>query len=131
MIVDSDVLIWASRGNEKAVRLLDKQEEFSISAVTYMELLQGMRNKTELTAFKKALQIWSVKVIPINETISYHAMFFVERYCLSHSLFLADALIAATAEHCGETLLTGNAKHYSIVPDGVRGGCLHSGDRGQ
>ncbi len=117
MIVDSDVLIWASRGNEKAVKILSKQEEFSISAVTYMELLQGMRNKAELAAFKKALQIWSVRVIPINETISYHAMFFVERYCLSHSLFLADALIAATAEHCGETLLTGNAKHYSIVPD--------------
>ncbi len=117
MIVDSDVLIWASRGNEKAVRLLDKQQEFSISAVTYMELLQGMRNKTELAAFKKALQIWNVNVIPITETVSYHAMFFVERYCLSHSLFLADALIAATAEHCGDVLLTGNAKHYSMIPD--------------
>lgn len=117
MIVDSDVLIWASRGNEKAVSLLDQLQEFSVSAVTYMELLQEMRNKSELAAFKKALRIWNVRVVPINETISYHAMFFVERYCLSHSLFLADALIAATAEYCGEELLTGNSKHYSIIPD--------------
>jgi predicted nucleic acid-binding protein len=63
------------------------------------------------------LRIWNVRVVPINETISYHAMFFVERYCLSHSLFLADALIAATAEYCGEELLTGNSKHYSVIPD--------------
>lgn len=117
MIVDSDVLIWASRGNEKAVSILDQMQEFSISAVTYMELLQGMRDKLELDAFKKALRIWNVHVVSINETISYHAMFFVERYCLSHSLFLADALIAATAEYCGDTLLTGNSKHYSVIPD--------------
>ncbi len=117
MLVDSDILIWACRGNEKAVALLNDQEEFSISAVTYMELIQGMRNKTELAAFKKALRLWNVRVIPINETISYHAMFFVERYCLSHSLYLADALIAATAEYCGESLVTGNAKHYSVIPE--------------
>jgi predicted nucleic acid-binding protein len=117
MIVDSDVLIWASRGNEKAAQVLDQLQEFSVSAVTYMELLQGMRDKSELAAFKKALRIWNVRVVPINETISYHAMFFAERYCLSHSLFLADALVAATAEYCGEELLTGNSKHYSIIPD--------------
>ncbi len=117
MLIDSDVLIWASRGNAKAIRKLDRETGFSISAVTYMELCQGMRNKTELAAFKKALKIWKVKVVPITEVISYQAMFFVERYCLSHSLFLADALIAATAGHLGEPLLTANAKHYSMIPE--------------
>ncbi len=117
MLVDSDVLIWASWGNAKAVRKLDKEAGFSISAVTYMELCQGMRNKMELAAFKKALKIWKVHVVPIDEAISYQAMFFVERYCLSHSLFLADALIAATAGHLGEPLLAANAKHYSMIPE--------------
>ncbi len=117
MLVDSDVLIWASRGNAKAIRKLDKDAGFSISAVTYMELCQGMRNKTELAAFKKALKIWKVHVVPIDEAVSYQAMFFVERYCLSHSLFLADALIAATAGYLGEPLLTANAKHYSMIPE--------------
>lgn len=117
MIIDSDVLIWASRGNAKAARKLDKEIGFSISAVTYMELCQGMRNKAELSAFKKALKIWKVKVIPIDEVISYQAMFFVERYCLSHSLYLADALIAATAVSHAEPLLSANTKHYSMIPE--------------
>ncbi|NLX26666.1 MAG: type II toxin-antitoxin system VapC family toxin [Lentisphaerae bacterium] len=117
MLIDSDVLIWASRGNEKAVRKLNKESGFGISAVTYMELCQGMRNKSELDSFRKALKIWNVRVIPINETISYQAMFFVERYCLSHSLFLADALIAATANQLGEALLSANTKHYSMIPE--------------
>ncbi|MDF7798397.1 type II toxin-antitoxin system VapC family toxin [Pontiellaceae bacterium B1224] len=117
MIVDSDVLIWASRGNAKAVRKLDKETGFTISAVSYMELCQGMRNKAELSAFKKALKVWRIKVIPIDESISYQAMFFVERYCLSHSLFLADALIAATATGLGEPLLSANTKHYSMIPE--------------
>jgi predicted nucleic acid-binding protein len=117
MLVDSDVLIWASRGNAKAVRRLDKEVGFTISAVTYMEMCQGMRDKAELAAFKKALKIWNVQVVPIDEAISYQAMFFVERYCLSHSLLLADALIAATAGHLGEALLTANTKHYSMIPE--------------
>ena len=117
MLIDSDVLIWASRGNAKAVRKLDKEVGFSISAITYMELGQGMRDKVELSAFKKALKIWKVHVVPIDEAISYQAMFFVERYCLSHSLYLADALIAATSGYLGEPLLTGNARHYSMIPE--------------
>jgi len=117
MLIDSDVLIWASRGNKKAEALLNRQAPFGISAVTYMELLQGMRNKAELAAFKEALNLWKVHVAAINETICYHAMFFMERYCLSHSLSLADALIAATAEQCGEPLITGNVRHYSMIPE--------------
>ncbi len=117
MLIDSDVLIWACRGNAKAVRKLDKEIGFFISAVTYMELCQGMRDKVELAAFKKALKIWRVRIIPIDEAISYQAMFFVERYCLSHSLYLADALIASTAGQLDVELLTANTKHYSMIPE--------------
>jgi len=117
MIVDSDVLIWASRGNLKAATQLHQMDEVLISAVTYMEVVQGARNKRELNAFKKALVLWEARVVPINETISYHAMFFVESYYLSHSVCLADALIAASAKERGEPLLTGNIKHYSVIPD--------------
>ena len=116
MIVDSDVLIWASRGNIKAATLLHTMDEVLISAITYMEVVQGTRNKRELNAFKKALKLWNARVVPVTETISYHAMFFVESYCLSHSVCLADGLIAATAKKLGTPLLTGNVKHYSVLP---------------
>ena len=39
LLIDTDVFIWYMRGNEKASALIDKQEPFSISAVTYMELV--------------------------------------------------------------------------------------------
>ena len=45
MIFDTDVMIWAFRGNEKALDAIDNAPSRAISAVTYMELLQGVRNK--------------------------------------------------------------------------------------
>jgi len=117
MIIDTDVLVWASRGNAKAIAFIEGNRGFAVSAVTYMELMQGARDRQDLNAIRKALRMWRSKVLPINEEISQHAVFFVETYALSHSLFLADALLAATAIHHGETLTTCNAKHYQMIPD--------------
>ena len=54
MIVDTDVLIWYSREHPDAIELLHDLESFAISVVTDMEIIQGVRNKKELNAFKKA-----------------------------------------------------------------------------
>jgi len=45
MLIDTDVLIWVSRGNDKAIEVLDNIESIVISDVTYMELIQGAFNK--------------------------------------------------------------------------------------
>jgi predicted nucleic acid-binding protein len=82
-----------------------------------MELVQGMRNKDELRMLQKTLKQWNVKTIYINEEISAKALFFVEEYFLSHSMQLADALIASTCTTYGSTLVTANDKHYRIVKD--------------
>ncbi len=115
IMVDSDVLIWYMRGNLKAQKTIEKLNGFFISVVTYMELVQGMRNKRELTLLRAALRKWNAKVLFISEDISAKAMFLVEQHYLSHSLVLADALIAATAISSGLKLLTGNAKHYKVI----------------
>ena len=115
MIVDTDVLIWASRGNVKAAAALHREKGFHISVVTYMEIFQGIRNRQELNSFNKALRLWSATVLQINEEISQRAMFLVERYALSHSCFLSDGLVAATAIHFGQSLLTANVKHYGFI----------------
>ncbi len=117
MLVDTDVIIWYMRGNEKARDYLDANPYFQISVVTYMELVQGMRNKQELRALRRALRNWNVEVIYINEEISSKAMFYVEQHYLSHSVALADALIAATAVSYGLSLLTGNDKHYQVIKE--------------
>jgi hypothetical protein len=117
LIIDTDVLIWYSRENKNAIKLIHSMESFSISAVTYMEILQGIRNKKELNSFKKALGILNAKILQIDETISTKAMFFVEQYSLSHSMELADALIGATSIIKQEPLITGNDKHYIHLPN--------------
>jgi predicted nucleic acid-binding protein len=117
MIIDTDVLIWYLRGNEKAFQLIENLENLSISVITYIELVQGMRNKKELNNLRQALHAWNAKILYISEEISAKAMFAVEQHFLSHSLQLADALIGATAVVYGLPLLTGNDKHYKIMKE--------------
>ncbi len=115
VLVDTDVLIWYLRGNERAYKAIDKLDGFSISVVTYMELVQGVRNKKELNSLRQALHAWDCKILYITEEISAKAMFAVEQHFLSHSVRLADALIGSTAVVYGLPLLTGNDKHYKII----------------
>ena len=113
-LVDTDVLIWYLRGNVKAKEIL-KKIDFSISVVTYIELLQGMRDKRELNLFKKFIKNWEINIVHINQEISLKSAFYIEEYALSHSMALADSLIAATASNYGLTLLTANDKHYKFL----------------
>ena len=117
MILDTDVLIWYMRGNEKARRLIDDAERFSISVITYMELVQGMRNKGELKSLRRALHLWGADILYVSADISAKAMFYVEQHFLSHSLEIADALIGATAVSSGMPIITGNYKHYRVMKD--------------
>jgi predicted nucleic acid-binding protein len=115
LMIDSDVLIWYMRGNPKAYKTIEEQNGFFISMVTYMELVQGMQDKRELTLLRKTMRNWNAKTLYINEDISAKAMFFVEQHFLSHSIVLADAFIGATAISNGLKLLTSNIKHYKIL----------------
>ena len=117
MIIDTDVLIWYMRGNEKAYKIIEKSNSFFISVVTYMELVQGMRNKKELNNLRKALRGWNAQILYISEEVSAKAMFYVEKHFLSHSIQLADALIGATAITYGVPILTANDKHYKVMQD--------------
>lgn len=116
-LVDTDVLIWYLRGDTNAYELICNIKEFCISSITYMELVQGMRNKEELKILQKTLKQWNVKTIYVNEEISAKALFYVEEYFLSHSMELADSMIAATCTKYGMDLITGNDKHYRVVKD--------------
>jgi len=57
VLVDTDVLIWHLRGYRQAAQRLDRLSELSLSVVSYLELIQGMRNKAELAAVQKMLAL--------------------------------------------------------------------------
>lgn len=113
MFIDTSVLIWALRGNKKAIQLLNEAEKLSISVVVYIELIQGARNKKELQAIDKTLSMLQVEIIQVNETISSLAMELVKTYFHSNSIELADALIGATALLYKTELITCNVKHFA------------------
>lgn len=117
MILETDILIWYLRGNEKAKNIVEDNIPFSISVVTYMEIIQGMKNKEEFKLFQKQMLRWNTKIIQIDQEISSRAMFYVQEYSLSHSMMLADSLIAATVVQNSEILITANDKHYKFIPN--------------
>jgi predicted nucleic acid-binding protein len=116
VLIDSDVMIWFYRGKAAAQQTIFQNIPFSLSAVSYMEILQGIRNKGELIKLKKDLRQWSTTIVHINEAISEHAIDLMETYKLSHGLEVGDALIASTALAYREILITGNTKHYDYIP---------------
>lgn len=115
MLIDTDILIWHLRGSPKAKLRLDSLANLTISAVTYLELLQGVRNSAELSAIKKSLTMRNTVRLPLTPAITARATELMEDLSLSHGLQLGDALIAATALEHRLTVVTGNFKHFSPI----------------
>ena len=115
MLIDSDVLVWFTRGHLLAAQRLQAINLWRISAVTYIELAQGCRDKAELARLKKGLAARQTEIVPITPAITQRASALIDELALSHGLRLADALIGATAIEHQATLLTANVKHFSAI----------------
>lgn len=115
MLVDTDVLIWLLRGKSSAKAAVEACPSVDLSAITYMELAQGVRSGAELRLLRQTIRHSGWRILPLTEAIGYRATLYVERFGLSHGLRLADALIAASAVEAGSALLTGNARHYRCI----------------
>jgi predicted nucleic acid-binding protein len=115
MIFDTDVLIWALHGSPKAAREIDDDDNRFISAVNYMELLQGAHDKREQTMIKQFLSALEFEVLPITDAISHRAMIFIEEYSLKSGIMLADALVFATACEHSLRLCSANQKHFKNI----------------
>ncbi len=115
-IVDTDILIDASRGESDAIDCLlrlEKTSTLAISAVTQLELVVGCRDKIELRDLEKFLKRY--KILKITDQISDKAVEIVKRYYLSHGLLIADALIASTALIYDEPLISRNQRDFRFI----------------
>lgn len=116
MIFDTDIFIWAQRGNEKAAKLFEKEERY-LSIQTHMELLQCAKNKTQHKYIKDFLSTFGFIVLPLTENIGHRASIYVEEYTLASGLRSGDAIIAATAIENNMTLASSNVKHFRVIKE--------------
>jgi predicted nucleic acid-binding protein len=115
VIFDSDVLIWFLRGEQAAIELLDSTALRAISIVTLMEIQQGAKSKLEMKTTRELFQQRGFRILPLSESIGHIAAGLIEEHTLSCGLHMEDALIAATARECGETLATANVRHFRHI----------------
>ena len=115
MVFDTDILIWHFRGNKKATLLIDNTKKRAVSIITYMELLYGARDKSELKLIKTFIKDLGFTTIPITENISLKAGVLLEEFCLNIKISIPDAIIAATAIDNMIPLCTGNIKHFKQI----------------
>jgi len=117
MIFDTDVIIWALRGDEKACSLLDETKELALSVITYMELLKGASSKHHASEIHRIINKYEFNIMPVNENIGHRAFIYIEEYGFNSGMGVPDALIAATAAESGMILCTGNYKDFKEIKD--------------
>ncbi len=115
MIFDTDILIWVQRGNEKAAKLIEKDEDRHLSIQSYMELLQGAKNKIHHKYVKDFISEFEFSILPLTENIGHRALIYVEEYALSSNMRAGDAIVAATAVENNMMLVSSNVKHFKVV----------------
>ncbi|MBL8219576.1 MAG: PIN domain-containing protein [Bryobacterales bacterium] len=115
MIFDTDVIIWAARGNRRAAWVIDNATDRAMSIVSLMELLQGAKSKLEARQIKDSLRQLQFRILPLSESIGASAASLIEQYALANGIQAVDALIAATALDAAEPLCTANANHFRPI----------------
>lgn len=114
-LFDTDVVIWAIRGNVKASDEIDASPSRAVSAITYLELLHGAKDKADTRVIKKTLADYGFRILPVSETITEKAIAIMEEFALSVRLDPMDALVFATALDYDITLCSGNEKHFRPI----------------
>jgi predicted nucleic acid-binding protein len=117
MLFDTDVFIWAQRGNRPAVQVMEQAPERLLSVLTYMELLQAAQHARQHAHVKDFLTTFGFQILPLTENIGHRAAIYVEEYSLTSGLRAADAIIAATATEHHLSLMSGNVKHFKLIHD--------------
>lgn len=113
-LLDSDILVEYLRNHPQALDYVDTLEgNLLISVITVAELIAGARNQAERQSLELFLS--ALEVVPLDYAIAKQGGLYRQQYKQSHGTGLDDALIAATAELTGATLVTFNRRHFPMI----------------
>ena len=112
-LVDTSVLIDFLRKKSEALAWMQSLDDnAAMSVVSIAELLAGARRQSEEREIKDLIA--SLKIHDVSADIAKLAGSHVRHFGASHSVEVADTLIAAAAEHHGLKLATLNVKHFPM-----------------
>jgi len=116
--IDSDILIWHLRGNNKALRFLTKTNQNN-----QYELWTGAMQRAEIVFFMRGEEKSSTlgllshfKTSPVTEKIIDKAAEIFRVWNPSHGIDANDAILAATVQETGGIIFSQKTKHYPM-PD--------------
>ena len=114
LLLDTDVLIEYLRGREEAIEYLEElTSDLYLSVISVAELFAGVKSDEE----ERSLQQFFLAfvVLPVTERVARRGGLYRRDFRPSHGSGLADALIAATAEENGASLVTFNRRHFPMI----------------
>jgi predicted nucleic acid-binding protein len=117
VVLDSNILILASKQELDISKLLSSYEKFYVSIVTYIEVL-GYKNMSneEIDIIKMFFN--NIEIIDVDFEIAKIVITYKTQ--VIKKIKLPDAIILATAKHLGGVLLTRNTVDFTNIDEKVR-----------
>ncbi len=117
VICDTNVIINWLKNEPITINYLNQigDESIAITSISFMEILQGARNKNEFDYLIKTIN--NFKILHFTERASLISTQLIEKFVLSHKLQIPDAIIAAIAIDYELPLFTLNLKDFRFIPE--------------
>jgi vapC-like nucleic acid-binding protein len=120
-LIDTDIIIFALRGDKTVLAKFEENKNIpiSISMITYAELVFGAKRsqneRTNMLKVNRIREIYPVEELNIG-IMELFADIKANMYSKAMRIEDLDLFIAATAIYNGLTLVTNNTKHFKNIP---------------
>ena len=115
-ILDSNVIIFASKGKIDVEKLLSKYDGFYVSIITYIEVYAfEFQNTAEKDAIDEIFA--NLEIVEINKEIADQAIIY--RKNKSKKIKLPDAIILASAKYVNADLLSDDLDDFKNIDSTV------------
>lgn len=115
VLLDSNVIIFASKGKVDIDELFQTNDYFYVSIINYMEVLGYKFDKSEeeelILEILKNIEIINTNIEIAETVVSYRK---------KSKIKLPDAIILATAKFVNAELLTDNTEDFKIIDNSIK-----------